>query len=69
MTFVEDCQERVLLEVVVAGARARLNDPDLSHLIAPTIERLAERPDRDPSRPGIEFYRRHDLVDLLLPVV
>jgi len=24
--------------------------------------------DRDRSRPGIEFYRRHDVVDLLLPV-
>jgi hypothetical protein len=50
-------------------ARVRLNGPDLSHLIAPTFERLAERPDRDPSRPGIEFYRRHDVVDLLLPVL
>jgi hypothetical protein len=50
-------------------ARVRLKGPDLSRLIAPTFESLAERPDRDPSRPGIEFYRRHDVVDLLLPVV
>jgi hypothetical protein len=38
-------------------------------LIAPTFERLAQRPDRDASRPGIEFYRRHDVIDLLLPIV
>ena len=33
------------------------------------LERLAGRPDRDPSRPEIEFYRRHDVIDLLVPVV
>ena len=38
-------------------------------LIGPTFQRLAERPDRDPSRPGIEFYRRRNIIDLLLPVV
>ena len=43
--------------------------PDLYSLIKPTMERLAERPDRDPSRPEIEFYRRHDVIDLLVPVV
>ncbi len=37
-------------------------------LIAPAFEKLAECADRDRSRPGIEFYRRHDVVDLLLPV-
>lgn len=51
-------------------ARERLEGqpPALYALIRPTFERLAERPDRDPSRPSIEFYRRHDLIDLLLPV-
>jgi hypothetical protein len=34
-----------------------------------TFERLSQRPDRDRSRPGIEFYRRRDVIDLLLPVV
>jgi hypothetical protein len=29
---------------------------------------LAARPVWDASRPGIEFYRRHDVIDLLLPV-
>lgn len=51
-------------------ARVRLQGepPALYSLIAPTFERLAERADRDPSRPGIEFYRRHDVIDLLLPI-
>jgi hypothetical protein len=50
-------------------ARVRLKGEDTSELIPSTFERLAQRPDRDPSRPGIEFYRRHDVVDLLLPVI
>jgi hypothetical protein len=50
-------------------ARVRLKGSEISDLIGPTFDRLAERPDRDPSRPGIEFYRRHDVVDLLLPIV
>lgn len=51
-------------------ARVRLEGepPKLYELIAPTFERLVERPDHDPTRPGIEFYRRHDAIDLLLPV-
>lgn len=51
-------------------ARVRLEGepPALYRRIAPSFERLATRPDHDPSRPGIEYYRRHDVVDLLLPV-
>jgi predicted transcriptional regulator YdeE len=51
-------------------ARVRLNGepPAVYELIAPTFEKLAARPDRDPSRPEIEFYRRRDVIDLLLPV-
>ena len=51
-------------------ARERLQGepPAVYRLIQPTFERLARRPDRDPSRPQIEVYRRHDLIDLLLPV-
>ena len=51
-------------------ARVRLTGepPDLYELIGPTFERLAERSDRDQTRPGIEFYRRHDVIDLLLPI-
>lgn len=33
------------------------------------MERLAQQPDSDPNRPGIEFYRRRDIIDLLQPVV
>jgi hypothetical protein len=42
--------------------------PAVYGLIQPTFERLAMRPDRDRSRPEIEFYRRHNVIDLLLPV-
>jgi hypothetical protein len=50
--------------------RARLQGepPDVYDPTAPTFERLAKRVDSDPSRPGIEFYRRRDVIDLLLPV-
>jgi hypothetical protein len=52
-------------------ARERLTGelPKIYELIGPTFERLSSRPDRDSSRPGIEFYRRRDVIDLLLPVV
>lgn len=52
-------------------ARERLTGepPEVYELIGPTFERLSRRPDRDRSRPGIEFYRRRDVIDLLLPVV
>ena len=52
-------------------ARERLTGepPKIYELIGPTFERLSSRTDRDPSRPGIEFYRRRDVIDLFLPVV
>ena len=52
-------------------ARVRLSGepPGVYGLIAPAFRRLCERPDRDRSRPGIEYYRRRDTIDLLLPVV
>ena len=37
--------------------------------VAREIETLAKRSDSDPERPGIEFYRRRDVIDLLLPIV
>jgi hypothetical protein len=43
--------------------------PAVYGLIAPTFEKLAKRGDRDPARPEIEFYRRRDLIELLLPIV
>jgi hypothetical protein len=51
-----------------AQVRLQGDPPAVYELIAPTFKRLAARPDRDPSRPEIEFYRRHDVIDLLLPV-
>ena len=51
-----------------AQVRLQGDPPGVYELIAPTFRRLATRSDRDPSRPGIEFYRRHDVIDLLLPV-
>jgi hypothetical protein len=51
-------------------ARVRLQGepPAVYELIAPAFEALAKRADHDQSRPGIEFYRRRDVIDLLLPI-
>jgi hypothetical protein len=51
-----------------AQVRLQGEPPSIYERIASTFERLAQRSDRDPSRPGIEFYRRRDVIDLLLPV-
>jgi hypothetical protein len=70
----DDARVIGLEEGVLPGgryARERLEGapPSVYGLIQPAFERLARRLDRDPSRPEIEFYRRQDLIDLLLPVV
>jgi hypothetical protein len=51
-------------------ARVRLSGdpPAVYERIGPTFEELAARSDADPERPGLEHYRRHDEIDLLLPV-
>jgi hypothetical protein len=49
--------------------RLKGEPPAVYDLIPPTMERLAERPDRDPCRPELEFYRRRDEIDLLVPVL
>lgn len=51
-------------------ARVRLEGepPAVYALIGPTFEKLAQRSDHDRTRPGIEFYRRRDVIELLLPV-
>ena len=51
-------------------ARVRLEGepPAVYASIAPTFEMLARRGDRDPARPEIEFYRRRNLIELLLPI-
>ncbi len=52
-------------------ARVRLSGPPpgIYQSIRPTMEELDARPDRDPSRPVIEHYRRFDQIDCLVPVV
>ena len=51
-------------------ARERLEGepPAVYGLIKPTFDRLTQRSDGDVSRPSIEFYRRRDVIDLLLPI-
>jgi len=50
--------------------RARLHGepPELYDQIRPAFEALVEQTDPDNSRPSIEFYRRRDEVDVLIPV-
>jgi hypothetical protein len=50
--------------------RARLQGepPELYSRIGPTFEALIAEAAPDESRPSLEFYRRFDEVDLLLPV-
>jgi hypothetical protein len=52
-------------------ARVRLHGepPSVYAKIAPAFLKLAQRPDCDPGRPSVEYYRRHDVIDLLQPVV
>lgn len=69
----DDAETLGLMDGTLPGGRyvrVRLegDPPALFGLIQPTFERLRQRSDRDPSRPWIEFYRRHTLIDLLLPV-
>ena len=50
--------------------RARLcgEPPALYERIAPTFDELVSQTRPDETRPSLEFYRRHDEVELLLPV-
>ena len=49
-------------------ARLRGEPPALYERIAPTFDALVRRAAADETRPSLEFYRRHDEVELLLPV-
>ncbi|HSC50027.1 MAG TPA: hypothetical protein VLD16_07165 [Gaiellaceae bacterium] len=49
-------------------ARLRGEPPALYERIGPTFEQLVSRTPPDETRPSLEFYRRHDEVELLLPV-
>ena len=48
--------------------RIRGEPPALYERIAPTFEEFLKRGPSHQTRPSIEFYRRHDEIDLLLPV-
>ena len=43
--------------------------PGVYEQIGPTAQRLAQWPDADGTRPTLEYYRRHDIIDVLVPVV
>src|SRR4051794_25850047 len=49
-------------------ARLRGQPPGVYAEIGPLCTTLQQRPDYDESRPSIEFYRRMDEVDVLVPV-
>ncbi|MGB2874456.1 MAG: GyrI-like domain-containing protein [Gaiellaceae bacterium] len=49
-------------------ARLRGEPPAVYDLIGPTFEALVASAKPDETRPSIEFYRRRDEIDLLLPV-
>jgi hypothetical protein len=52
-----------------ACVRLQGEPPGLYEEIGPTAERLGQRPDADRTRPTLEYYRRRDLVDVLVPIV
>lgn len=48
--------------------RLRGEPPGVYESIGPTFERLAALAEADAARPWIEDYRRHNLIDLLVPL-
>jgi hypothetical protein len=50
--------------------RARLSGepPALYERIGPTFDEMAQETPPDETRPGLEYYRRHDEIELLLPI-
>jgi predicted RNA-binding protein with PIN domain len=49
-------------------ARVRADPPRLYAEISPTFDALSKAAEPDPDRPSLEYYRRRDEVDCLLPV-
>ena len=49
-------------------ARLRGQPPGLYERIEPTFDELTRQAKPDTSRPSLEHYRRHDEIDLLLPI-
>ena len=52
-----------------ACVRLHGEPPEVYDQIEPTAQRLAQRSDADRTRPTLEYYRRHDVIDVLVPVV
>ena len=52
-----------------ACVRLHGEPPEVYDHIGPTAQRLAQRRDADRTRPTLEYYRRHDVIDVLVPVV
>jgi hypothetical protein len=49
--------------------RLKGDPPAVYDRIPVAMRGLADRPDRDITRPQLEFYRRRDEIDLLVPVL
>jgi len=49
-------------------ARLRGDPPAVYERIGPTFDELTRQAKPDETRPSLEHYRRHDEIDLLLPV-
>jgi hypothetical protein len=52
-----------------ACVRLHGEPPGVYEQIGPTARRLAQRSDADSTRPTLGYYRRHDIIDVLVPVV
>jgi hypothetical protein len=52
-----------------ACVRLHGEPPRVYEEIGPTAERLAQRSDADYTRQTLEYHRRRDLIDVLVPVV
>lgn len=50
-------------------ARLRGEPPAVYERIGPTFEQLGKHAKADESRPSLEWYRRHDEIELLLPIL
>ena len=48
--------------------RLRGEPPGLYERIKPTFDTMLEQTKADETRPSLEHYRRHDEIDLLLPI-
>ena len=66
--------EGALPVMVIPGGRyvrlrLRSDAPGVYDEIAPAYQRLLATARRDDSRPSIEYYRRHDEIDVLMPIL